>query len=361
MPLPVRVTTLRRGDRPVLERWVRARTTPHRVVERAAIVLASAAGESGDTICARVGVSRPTVTLWLDRYDAAGAGGLATDRPRSGRPKAITPAREAAIIEATLYTAPPDGGTHWSTRLMAKHVGLDQTTIGRIWRAHGLKPHLVATFKVSTDPAFVSKLRDVVGLYLDPPKRAVVFSVDEKSQIQALNRTQPGLPLKKGRAGTMTHDYERHGTTTLFAALNVATGAVHHACLPRHRRAEFLKFMTGVEAIVPTGLSLHVILDNYGTHKTPEVARWLRRHPRVHFHFTPTSASWLNLVERFFSELTTRQLRRLAVTSVPELETAIAAYIVRRNADPTPFTWTASVRQILAKVKKAQDTLASLH
>ena len=244
---------------------------------------------------------------------------------------------------------------------MARHVGLPQTTISRIWRAHGLKPHLVKTFKVSTDPEFVTKLRDVVGLYLDPPKRAVVFSVDEKSQIQALNRTQPGLPMKKGRAGTQTHDYERHGTTTLFAALNVASGAVHHECLPRHRRVEFLKFMTGVAATVEKGLSIHVILDNYATHKTPEVDRWLRRHPRVHFHFTPTSASWLNLVERFFSELTTRQLRRLAVTSVHELETAIDRYIVQHNVDPKPFTWTASVRKILVKVKKAKDTLASLH
>lgn len=361
MPLPIRVTMLRRGDRAVLESWVRARTTPRRVVERASIVLASADGESGDAICERIGVSRPTVILWLNRYDAEGAAGLATDRPRAGRPKTITAKREAEIVDATLHQAPPDHGTHWSTRLMAEHVGVHQTTISRIWRAHGLKPHRVETFKVSTDPEFVAKLRDVVGLYLDPPKRAVVFSVDEKSQIQALNRTQPGLPLKKGRAGTMTHDYERHGTTTLFAALNVASGEIQHECLPRHRRVEFLQFMTGVEATVPKGLSVHVILDNYGTHKTPEVARWLKRHPRVHFHFTPTSASWLNLVERFFSELTTRQLRRLAVTSVLELETAIDTYIAQRNTAPTPFTWTASVRKILAKVKKAKDTLASLH
>jgi transposase len=361
MPLPIRVTRLRRGDRAILERYVRAHTTPRRLLQRALIVLASAEGESGDGICQRVGVSRPTVGLWLDRYEAEGVAGLTADRPRSGRPKAISVAREDAIVRATLDDAPPDAGTHWSTRLLARHVGVPQTTISRIWRAHGLKPHLVATFKVSTDPDFVAKLRDVVGLYLDPPKRAVVFAVDEKSQIQALNRTQPGLPLKKGRAGTQTHDYERHGTTTLFAALNVASGKIHHACRPRHRRAEFLQFMTGVERTVERGLRIHVILDNYATHKTPEVDRWLRRHPRVHFHFTPTSASWLNLVERFFSELTTRQLRRLAVTSVPELEAAIDAYIAQRNVDPTPFTWTASVRKILAKVKKAKDTLASLH
>ncbi|MGQ0704383.1 MAG: IS630 family transposase [Gemmatimonadales bacterium] len=361
MPLPIRITQVQRRDRTVLEQWVRGRTTPRRLVERAQIVLASADGHSGAQICATLGVSRPTVTRWLERYDAEGLSGLEADRPRSGRPKQITPADEAAIIRKTLQDAPPDAGTHWSTRLMAKVTGVHQTTISRLWRAHGLKPHRIAYFKVSTDPAFLAKLRDVVGLYLDPPKRAVVFSVDEKSQIQALDRTQPGLPLKKGRAGTFTHDYQRHGTTTLFAALEVATGKIHHACLPRHRRDEFLRFMTRLERQVPKGVSLHVILDNYATHKTPEVEQWLHRHPRVHFHFTPTSASWLNLVERFFSELTTRQLRRLAVTSVRELEAAIQRYITRRNADPKPFTWTASVKSILAKVKKANDTLASLH
>lgn len=361
MPLPVRMLKLRRGDRGALEALTRGRLTPHRIAERARIVLASADGVSGNDICATVGVSRPTVTLWLDRYEAAGVEGLLADRPRSGRPKTITPEREAAIVRRTLEEAPPDGGTHWSTRLMGAAEGLDSTTIGRIWRAHGLKPHRVAYFKVSTDPDFVAKLRDVVGLYLDPPKRAVVFSVDEKSQIQALNRTQPGLPLKKGRAGTMTHDYERHGTTTLFAALDVLSGHVHHECLPRHRSAEFLRFMTGLEKTVEPGLSIHVILDNYGTHKTADVARWLKRHPRVHFHFTPTSASWLNLVERLFSELTTRQLKRLAVTSVNELIQAIADYLDRRNEHPHPFIWSATADSILAKARKAKRTLTSLH
>ena len=361
MPLPIRVTELRRGDRARLEQWIRGRTTPRRLVERARIVLASADGASGDMICRTLGVSRPTVSRWLDRYDADGAPGLEADRPRSGRPKQITPDDEAALVEATLHTAPPDGGTHWSTRLMAAQTGLHQTTVSRIWRAHGLKPHQVDYFKVSSDPDFISKLRDVVGLYVDPPKRAVVFSFDEKSQIQALDRTQPGLPLKKGRAGTLTHDYKRHGTTTLFAALDIATGRIQHDCLPRHRRDEFLRFMSRLERRVAKGLSMHVILDNYATHKTPEVEEWLRRHPRVHFHFTPTSASWLNLVERFFSELTIRQLRRLAVTSVHELEQAIHHYIKLRNIDPKPFTWTASVRSIISKVKKANETLASLH
>ena len=244
---------------------------------------------------------------------------------------------------------------------MAKATGWDQATISRLWRANGLKPHQVAYFKVSTDPEFVAKLRDVVGLYVNPPKRAVVFSMDEKSQIQALDRTQPGLPLKKGRAGTFTHDYKRHGTTTLFAALNVRTGDVQHECRPKHKQQDFLAFMTRVERDVAAGLSVHVILDNYATHKTPDVERWLRRHPRVHFHFTPTSASWLNLVELLFNELSRRQLRRLAVNSVAELVAAISTYLDRRNEDPTPFVWTASVRSILAKVRKAKDTLASHH
>ena len=362
MPLPIRVVALRRGDRSRLERLTRSRTTPHRVVERAQIVLASAEGEPGSVICERYSVSRPTVTLWLDRYESEGMIGLLSDRPRSGRPKQITPADEAEIIDRTLHTKPPsEESTHWSTRLMAKATGYHHATIARIWRTHGLKPHRVDWFKVSRDPEFVAKLRDVVGLYLHPPERAVVFAFDEKSQIQALDRTQPGLPLKKGRAGTMTHDYKRHGTTTLFAALDVATGALLQDCMPQHRHQEFLKFMHQVERSVASDLSIHVILDNYATHKHPSVKQWLTRHPRVQFHFTPTSASWLNLVERFFSELTERRLRRLAVTSVNELVEAITRYIDRRNENPTPFAWTATVRQIMKKVNKANETLATLH
>ena len=308
-----------------------------------------------------VGVSRPTVSLWLNRYEAEGRDALVVDRPRSGRPRQLDAAEEARIVAKTLDEAPSDGGTHWSTRGMANATGWDQATISRLWRANGLKPHQVAYFKVSTDPAFVAKLRDVVGLYVNPPKRAVVFSMDEQSQIQALDRTQPGLPLKKGRAGTFTHDYKRHGTTTLFAALDVRTGDVQHECRPTHTQHDFLAFMTRVEREVAPGLSVHVILDNYATHKTPGVARWLRRHPRVHFHFTPTSASWLNLVELLFNELSRRQLRRLAVNSVAELITAITTYLDHRNEAPTPFIWTASVKSILAKVRKAKDTLASHH
>jgi len=360
MPKPIRVTQLRPGDRSALERLVRSRTAPQRTVERARIVLASADGKPGSAICREVGVSHPLVKRWLDRYDTEGLPGIQTDRPRSGRPRRITPAMEAEIIRRTLETEPPIG-THWSTRLMAADAGVHHATISRIWRAYGLQPHRVEFFKLSKDPQFVEKLRDVVGLYMNPPDRAVVLSVDEKSQVQALDRTQPGLPMKKGRAGTMTHDYKRHGTTTLFAALDIATGKVVHDCLSRHRHQEFLRFMRKVERSVEPDLDIHVIVDNYATHKHPKVRQWLQRHPRVQFHFVPTSSSWLNLVERFFSELTTRQLKRLTVTSVSELEAAITSYIERRNQAPKPFVWTATVETILAKVNKANTTLATLH
>ena len=345
----------------MLERITRSRLKPQRLVERARIVLGAANGKSGYAIAKEVGVSRPTVTACLDRYEAEGWKGLKTDRPRSGRPRRITPELEAKVLDMTRKSAPPDGGTHWSTRLMAGQVGLHQTTISRLWRAHGLQPHRIEYFKLSQDPLFVEKLRDVVGLYLDPPERAVVFSLDEKSQIQALDRTQPGLPLKKGRAGTMTHDYKRYGTATLFAALDVATGQVLHECTARHRHQEFLSFLRRVERSVPAELDIHVILDNYCTHKHWKVQRWLEKHPRVTFHFVPTSSSWLNLVERLFAELTTRQLKRLAVTSVAELIEAITRYLDKRNENPKPFVWTAPVRRILAKVKRAQETLASDH
>jgi transposase len=360
MGLPIRQIQLRCGDRVKLEQLIRSRTSPQRMVERAKVILASADGVSGNQICATVGVSRPTVVRWLNRYDAEGMAAVLGDRPRSGRPPTITPEIEAEIVRKTLHEEPPSG-THWSCRLMAKEVGLHPSTISRIWRSHGLKPHRIEYFKLSKDPRFVEKLRDVVGLYVDPPERAVVLSFDEKSQIQALDRTQPGLPLKKGRAGTMTFDYKRHGTTTLFAALDVATGEVLHDCMPRHRHQEFLKFMKQVEKSVEPGLEIHVILDNYATHKHPKVKAWLEKHPRVHFHFTPTSSSWINLVERFFSELTMRQLKRLAVSSVAELIDAITAYIEQRNDQPKPFVWTASVDSILNKVHKANQTLATLH
>lgn len=363
MPNARRVVQLRAGDRETLERWIRSRTAPRRVVERARILLASADGLGNAEICAEVGVSHPTVTRVLNRYEANGLVAVTKDLPRSGRPKVHDPEKvEAEIVRRTLETKPPaDVATHWSTRLMAKEFGVSQTTVWRIWRTHGLKPHRVVTFKLSKDPLFVEKLRDVVGLYLNPPDRAAVFSVDEKTQIQALDRTQPGLPLKKGRAGTMTHDYKRHGTTNLFAALDIATGAVLHECQPRNRNQDFLRFMKKVEASVPEDLDLHVILDNSATHKHPNVKAWLEAHPRVHFHFTPTSSSWLNQVERFFGELTTRQIRRLAVTSVGELIDAIRRFIERRNLNPKPFVWTATVERILDKVRKANATSASQH
>jgi transposase len=307
-----------------------------------------------------VGVSRPTVTLWLDRYEEGGIEALLEDRPRSGRPREITQAEEEAMIKKTLETRPPNG-THWSTRIMAKETGWDPTTVSRIWRAHGIKPHRIRTFKLSKDPQFVEKLRAVVGLYMRPPERAVVFAVDEKSQIQALDRTQPGLPLKRGRAGTMTHDYKRHGTTTLFAALDVKTGSVIHECMPRHRAAEFLRFARKVVRSVPEELDIYFILDNVATHKTPAVCAWLERNPRVSFYFVPKSSSWANLVERLFSELTQRQLRRRSVHNVDELIQAISDYLDRRNLAPKPFVWTATVRSILAKVAKAKETLATLH
>lgn len=339
---------------------MRSRTSSQRLVERASIVLASADGRPAHVIAAETGTTRPTVQRWLDRFEAEGVAGLEQDRPRPGRPKRITSAVEAEIIHRTLHVKPPEG-THWSQRLMAQEAGLHHSQIGRVWKAHGIKPHRVEYFKLSKDPRFVEKLRDVVGLYVAPPERAIVFSFDEKSQIQALDRTQPGLPLKKGRAGTMTFDYKRHGTTTLFAALDVATGEVIHECLPRHRHQEFLRFIRKVERETDRGLELHFILDNYATHKHPKVLAWLERHPRVHFHFVPTSASWLNLVERFFRDLTQRQLKRLAVSSVQELTDTITHYIEHRNRDPRPFVWTASVNQILTKVRKGNRTLAALH
>lgn len=359
--MPIRVTQLRDGDQAELERLVRSRTVAQRVVERARIVLASASGLKNADICSQVGVTPPTVMRWLDRYDAEGIEGLLRDRPRSGKPRQITPEKEDEIVRLTQEKPPAEEGTHWSTRRIAPRVGVSHSSVSRIWRAHGLKPHLVDTFKISQDPQFIEKLHDVVGLYLAPPEGAVVFSVDAKTQIQALDRTQPGLPLKKGRAGTMTHDYKRHGTTTLFAALEVATGKIIAECTPRQRHQEFLRFAKNVVGGVEPELDVHFILDNSSVHKAPAVKQWLAKNPRVHFHFTPTSSSWLNLIERFFGELTQRQIRRLAVTSVDQLIQAILAYIENRNRKPKPFVWTASVQQILEKVAKAKRTLATLH
>lgn len=358
---PIRRIQLRRGDHARLTQIRRSRLKPQRLVERATIVLEAATGKSSYEIAAELGVSRPTIRRCLDRYEAEGIKGIKHDRARSGRPKRITSDVEAEIIDKTRKSAPPDGGTHWSTRLMAREVGLHQTTISRIWRAHGLQPHRIEYFKLSQDPFFIEKLRSVVGLYFNPPQHAVVFAVDEKSQMQALDRTQPGLPMKKGRAGTMTHDYKRHGTTTLFAALEVATGRIEYECMPRHRHQEFLHFLRKIERTVPEHLDIYVILDNASAHKHRAVQRWLEKHPRVMFSYVPTSGSWLNLVERFFAELSTRKLRRLVVHSLNELIAAVSEYIDKRNQNPKPFIWTATVESILEKVRRGHRTLASHH
>jgi len=343
-----------------LERYARGRRVPLRLVQRSQALLLAAEGKRNTEIAQTLGVGRDTVAHWRSRFRGHGLAGIERDAPRPGRKPTIDKSLVAAIVRKTTQETPA-GATQWSTRSMAREVGISEASVRRIWRRHGLKPHRVRSFKLSNDPNFAEKLRDIVGLYLNPPERALVLSLDEKSQIQALDRTQPGLPMKKGRLGTMTHDYKRHGTTTLFAALDVATGSLLQDCMPHHRHQEFLKFMRQMEQSVASDLEIHVILDNYATHKHPKVKRWLARHRRVHFHFTPTSASWLNLVERFFSELTERRIRRLAVTSVDQLIAAITAYIDQRNEHPVPFVWTATVQQILKKVNKANQTLATLH
>ena len=345
------------ADRVELERIVRAPTTEQRVVVRARIVLLSGKGAGTGSICERLRTTTSTVTLWRNRYEAEGVAGLLKDARRSGRRPTITKENVAELLRQTQQEKPA-GATHWSTRTLAPVVGMSPATVGRIWRAHGLKPHRVKRFKLSTDPRFVEKLQDVVGLYICPPEKAVVFSVDEKSQIQALDRTQPGLPMKKGRAGTMTHDYKRNGTTTLFAGLNVATGEVIDACLPRHRHDEFLVFLKKLERQTAKDLELHIIADNYATHKHPEVQAWLAANPRVHMHFTPTSSSWVNLVERFFAEITDKAIRRGVFKNVRELETAITAYIEAHNKRPRPYTWTASVASIIEKVERGRRALA---
>ncbi len=347
-------------DRAELERLVRSPTTEQRVALRGRIVLLSAEGVGTGEIVERLEITTSTITLWRDRYEQGGVRGLLKDAPRSGRRPTINKEQVTEVVRRTLDER-PEGATHWSTRTLAPVVGLSPATIGRIWRAHGLKPHRVKRFKLSTDPQFIEKLEDVVGLYLDPPEKAVVFSVDEKSQIQALDRTQPGLPMKKGRAGTMTHDYKRNGTTTLFAALNVATGEVIGECMERHRHDEFLVFLKRLDRDTAKGIDLEVILDNYATHKHPAVTAWLAKHPRVHLHFTPTSASWLNLVERFFAEITDKAIRRGVFKHVKHLEAAIECYLAARNANPSPYTWTATVEAIIEKRERASSALDRVH
>ncbi len=356
-PLPP--ITLSDDDRRTLQAWARRPTSAQRLASRARIVLACAEGIGNDQVALRVGVGRVTVGKWRRRFLDARLDGL-NDEPRPGAPRTITDDQVDQVVARTLETK-PKAATHWSTRSMAGELGLSQTAVARIWRSFGLKPHLAETFKLSTDPLFVDKVRDVVGLYLDPPDRALVLCVDEKSQVQALDRTQPLLPLEPGKPERHTHDYARHGTTSLFAALNVATGEVIGKCHRRHRSREFLKFLDHIDATVKKeeGVEVHLIMDNYGTHKTAAVKRWFLRHPEYRLHFTPTSASWLNLVERFFGEITAKRIRRGAFRSVHALESAIREYLEHHNASPKPFVWTASADLILSKVKKVCERISN--
>jgi len=346
--------------RRTLEGWVRARTSPQRIVMRARIVLLAAQGMANRRIAQHVGTTRPTVLLWRNRFAASGVSALLQDRPGRGRPTSISAVKVKRIVAATTQR-PPRGATHWSTRTMAKAQGISHATVQRIWDAHGLQPHRMKTFKLLRDKRFVEKLTDVVGVYLNPPDKAVVLCVDEKSQIQALDRTQPGLPLKKGRCGTRTHDYKRNGTTTLFAALNTLEGTVIGTCYPRHRNIEFRKFLRQIDQSIPPELDIHMILDNYGTHQHPKVRSWLTRHRRFYLHFTPTSSSWLNLVERWFRELTDKRIRRGSFSGVRDLIAAIQEFIDAYNDDPKPFVWTASVEKILEKVSRCKAVLEAAH
>ena len=342
-------------ERVVLMNLVRSRLTSVRLEQRAGIVLLAADGFQNKDIAQMLSVGRVQVSRWRNRYAQLRLAGIERDLPRGAPPKTVDVAR---LVELTTQSK-PEAATHWSTRTMAAQLGVSAASVSRHWRAHGLKPHLVRGFKVSRDPKFAEKLEDIVGLYLSPPEHALVLCCDEKSQVQALDRTQPGLPMKKGRAATMTHDYKRNGTTTLFAALNVLDGQVISQCQERHRHIEWLKFLRQIDRQTPKDKALHLIADNYATHKHPKVQQWLEKHPRFTMHFTPTSASWLNMVERFFRDISENRLRRGVFTSVSELVTAIDQYVAHHNVDPKPFVWTKSARDILQKVIRANSHLSS--
>jgi transposase len=336
-----------------LERLSRKSSMAARVVLRSRIVLLAVEGNQNKQIAEQLGVSTRMAALWRGRFIEQGVEGLLKDAARPGRTPRITAEIVDAVVAKTTQSTPANA-THWSTRTMARATGLSEASVRRIWHAHGLKPHRVESFKVSNDPDFAAKLEDVVGLYLNPPEHALVLSVDEKSQIQALDRTQPGLPMKKGRGATMTHDYKRNGTTTLFAALNAATGEIYHLCQQRHRHREWLKFLRLIDQTVTSEKQIHIICDNYATHKHERVQRWMDRHKRFHVHFTPTSASWLNMIERFFRDLTENRIRRGIVQDLEQLILAIGDYIDRHNDNPKPFIWTAKANDILEKVTRAQ-------
>src|SRR5215468_10178618 len=348
---------------PAIRSWLEAiikdRNSSRKAVWRAEIVLATADGAGTNEIMRRTGKSKPCVWRWQERFVEEGVDGLMRDKTRPSRIPALSEEVKLTVLTKTAKETPPNA-THWSRTSMAAATGISPSSVGRIWREAGLKPHRVDTFKVSNDPHFEEKVADVVGLYMRPPDKAMVLCVDEKSQIQALDRTQPGLPLKKGRAATMTHDYKRNGTTTLFAALDVKTGLVIGECHPRHRGKEFIQFLKRIDRCVQIPFGIHLVLDNYATHKTPAVKRWFAKHRRFHVHFTPTSASWLNLVERFFAEITQKRIRRGAFASVTELKDAIHDYLDRHNANPKPFVWTKSAEVILAKEQRALEALEAV-
>jgi transposase len=344
------------ADRAELQALLNNRNTPRKLAWRADIVLATADGQGTVEIMRRTGMSKPTVWRWQERYLDEGVPGLKRDKTRPSRVPPLPRKVRLKVIAKTVQETPPNA-THWSRAMMAAVVGISPSSVGRIWADAGLKPHLTKGFKVSNDPMFEEKVTEIVGLSLDPPDRAVVLCVDEKSQIQALDRTQPGLPLKKGRAATMPHDYKRHGTTTLFAALDVKSGLVIGECMPRHRAKEFLTFLRRIDRAVKKPRDIYIVLDNYATHKTPEVLAWLSRHPRFKLHFTPTSASWLNLVERFFAEITARRIRRGSYSSVDDLERAIYDYLLQHNAKPKPFVWSKTAEDIIARERRALDAL----
>jgi transposase len=348
------------GDRERLEAVIGSGNSPQKHVWRARIVLLSADGVGTMGIQRQTGKGKPTIWRWQARFMAEGFDGLLHEATRPAGKPPLPPDVIERVVEMTL-AEPPGETTHWTCRAMAKAAGVSHRSVQRIWAAHGLKPHRVRTFKLSNDPKFAAKVQDVVGLYVDPPEHALVLSVDEKSQIQALDRTQPGLPMKRGRCGTMTHDYKRHGTTTLFAALDVLDGRVIGQCMARHRHQEFIRFLNKINRETPAGRELHLIVDNYATHKHPKVRAWLERHPRFHFHFTPTSASWLNAVEGFFAKLTRQRLKRGVFKGIVDLQAAINRYLAETNDNPKPFTWTADPDAIIEKVRRGKQALESIH
>jgi transposase len=351
-----KAVVLTEEERTTLLKLSRGRSTQARVVLRARIVLAAADGRQNDNIAESLGCTRRTVATWRNRFVTGRVTAILKDAPRGGRTPTVRDVKEVEILRKTTQETPANA-THWSTRTMAKAMGVSKATVQRVWRDNGLKPHLIKTFKVSNDPRFVEKLVDIVGLYLNPPEHALVLSCDEKSSIQALDRTQKSLPMYPGRLGTMTHDYKRNGTTTLFAAIEVVEGKVIAECMPKHRHQEWLKFLKKIDAETPADLDLHLIADNYATHKHPKVQNWLKRHKRFHMHFTPTSSSWLNLVERWFRNITDQRIRRGVFKSIAELEQAIGDYIKHHNANPKGFVWVAKAEDILEKIRRARKTL----